>query len=246
MFHVEQIKQLLKQLGFSEHEIETYCGILQLGEATILEIAKFTALKRPTLYNTVKVLVTKGLITQVVTNKKAYSITSIEAIKDLIQRQQQAYFNTLPSLLTYQHVPRGTKPTIRYYDGIEQISSLYRTLFPTLNSGAVMYTAASMRDLLRVMPKVIAEFDTLAARNQWKIQELLPLNKTSLEYSQANKNYQQKFLPSGTDLYDQDFMVVGDLVVIVSAGQTPFAISIQDKSVAASFTSIFQALWKSL
>ena len=156
MFHVEQIKSLLTQLGFSEHETLTYCGVLQLGNCSILELSQFTALKRPTLYNTIKTLINRGLVVQVVGNKKRYSISSIEAIKELIQRQQQSYFDVLPSLMALQNVPRGTKPVIRYYDGITQITTLYRTLFPLLNRGDVLYTAASMRDLQRVIPGIIA------------------------------------------------------------------------------------------
>ncbi len=246
MFHVEQIKSLLAQLGFSEHESLTYTGILQLGSSSILEISQFTGLKRPTLYNTVKTLINKGLVTQVADHKKHYSITSIDAIKLLIHKQQQNYFEALPSLQALQNVPRGTKPTIRYYEGVTQISSLYRTLFPHLNNNETLYIAASMRDLQRVIPKVIAEFDLFAVKNQWKIMELLPSNRVSLEHAQANRNYQKKLLPTGTDLYDQDFMVIGDLTIIVSSGSNPYAISIQDQAVSASLLSLFKLLWKTL
>lgn len=242
MFHVEQIKSLLAQLGFSEHETLTYCGVLQLSDCSILELAQFTGLKRPTLYNTIKTLINRGLVVQVVGHKKRYSISSVDAIKDLIHRQQQTYFDVLPSLLALQNVPRGTKPVVRYYDGITQITTLYRTLFPLLNRGDVLYTAASMRDLQRVIPQVISEFDVLAVKNQWHIQELLPANKAGLAYTQANPNYKQRFLPTGTDLFDNDFMVIADTVVIVSTGQTPYALSIQDKSVAASLVSLFKLL----
>jgi sugar-specific transcriptional regulator TrmB len=243
MFHVEQVKKLLQELSFTEHEILTYCGVLQLGECSILEIAKFTGLKRPTIYNTIRVLINRGLVAQLVGHKKRYSITSIDAIKDLIQKQQQSYFNTLPSLLAMRNVPRGTKPTIRYYDGVTQIATLYRTLFPLLNKGETLYTAASMRDLQRVIPNVINEFDVLAIKNQWHIRELLPSNKTGLEYTQANKNYKQKYLPAGIDLFDNDIMFIGDLFVVVSTGQAPYAIAIEDKSLTASFISLFNVLW---
>ncbi len=243
MFHVEQVKKLLRELRFTEHETLTYCGVLQLGDCSILEIAQFTGLKRPTVYNTIKVLINRGLVTQHTGIKKRYSITSIDAIKDLIQKQQQSYFNTLPALLAMRNVPRGTKPCIRYYDGVTQIATLYRTLFPLLNNGETLYTAASMRDLQRVIPNVINEFDVLAIKNQWHIQELLPPNKAGLEYTKANKNYKQKHLPSGVDLFDNDFMFIRDLFVIVSTGQTPYAIAIEDKSLTASFISLFKVLW---
>ena len=243
---MDEIKKLLAQLGFSEHESITYCGVLQLGQCSILELAQFTDLKRPTLYNTIKTLINRGLVVQMVGKKKRYSISSVDAIKELIQRQQQTYFDVLPSLLALQNVPRGTKPTIRYYDGISQIGNLYRSLFKYLDKGETLYTAASMRDLQRVIPKIIAEFDALAVKRQWKIQELLPSNKAGLEYSLANRNYKRKLLPAGTDLYDNDFMVIGDTVIVVSTSQTPYALVIQDKGMAASLLTLFNMLWKSI
>lgn len=246
MFHVEQIKLLLAQLGFSENETLTYCGVLQLSNCSILELAQFTGLKRPTLYNTIKTLVNRGLVVQVVGVKKRYGVSSVDAIKDLIQRQQQRFFDVLPSLQAFQNVPHGTKPIIRYYDGATQISSVYRSLFPLLNKGETLFTAASMRDLQRVIPKAVSDFDVLAIKNQWHIRELLPPNKAGLDYTQANPNYKKKILPVGTDLFDIDLMLIANTVFIVSTGKFPYALSIQDKSLAGSLLSLFKLFWLGL
>lgn len=243
---MDEIKTLLGQLGFSKHESVTYCGVLQLGHCSILELAQFTGLKRPTLYNTIKTLVARGLVVQVVGKKKRYSISSVDAIKELIQRQQQSYFDVLPSLLALHNVPRGTKPSIRYYDGISQISNLYSSLFKDLDRGETLYSAASMRDLQRVIPKTIAELDAQAVKKQWKIHELLPSNKAGLEYSLANRNYKRKLLPAGTDLRDNDFMLIGDMVIMVSTSQAPYALVIQDKGMSAALLTLFSLLWKSI
>jgi hypothetical protein len=96
------------------------------------------------------------------------------------------------------------------------------------------------------MPKVIAEFDTLSVKNQWHIRELLPHNRAGLEYMQTNRNYQKKLLPAGTDLYDNDFIAVGSAVLIVSAGESPYALFVDDKPLAASIKAIFNILWNTL
>lgn len=243
---MDEIKELLAQLGFSVHESLTYCGVLQLGQCSILELAQFTSLKRPTLYNTTKTLIKRGLIVQIIGKRKRYSISSVDAIKELIQRQQQRYFDVLPSLLALHNVPRGTKPTIRYYDGISQIGNLYRSLFKALDRGEILHTAASMLDLQRVIPKVIVEYDVLAVKRQWKIRELLPINKASLEHSLANRNYRRKLLPAGTDLHDNNFMIVGDTIISFSTGETPYALVIQDKKMAASLLTLFSLVWKTI
>lgn len=243
---MDEIKSFLSQLGLQKNEIETYCTLLQLGEASILEIALCSGQKRPTVYNMIRKLSTRGLVFQVSEGKKRYCVGSVESLRDLISRQQKKYFEVLPSLMAFQNVPRGTKPVIRYYEGTMQMTEAYAALVLQLNKGNTLYAATSMQDLLRVLPKIIGEFEALAVKKQWHICELLPANKIGLDYLQNDRNYAKKTLPPGTDLYGNNFMIIGELVFFVSIGDTPYALSIENKTLSASLLSLFTVLWRTL
>ena len=57
------IKTSLEQLGLKDRQIEIYLALLQMGEATIQEIAAKTKIKRTTVYSVLDNLVSKGLVT---------------------------------------------------------------------------------------------------------------------------------------------------------------------------------------
>ncbi len=68
------IHQLLKQIGFSDKEIQIYLAILQHGKATPVDIARATKINRSTVYNIAGCLAEKGIITQDLGGKTKYLI----------------------------------------------------------------------------------------------------------------------------------------------------------------------------
>lgn len=64
-----QIYQTLKKLGFSEKEIEIYILLLKNGRIRPSKLAKLAGINRTTLYNSVKGLLSKGVIAEDHTEK---------------------------------------------------------------------------------------------------------------------------------------------------------------------------------
>ena len=55
----------LKEIGLSENQAKVYLACLQLGQDSVLNIAKSAELKRPSVYLLLEELENKGLISQV-------------------------------------------------------------------------------------------------------------------------------------------------------------------------------------
>ncbi|MCF7835696.1 MAG: helix-turn-helix domain-containing protein [Candidatus Marinimicrobia bacterium] len=62
----------LKQLGLSEKEAKVYLASLELGEATVQEIAKQAGVNRPTTYVQIEKLTKMGLMSSVEKEGKKY------------------------------------------------------------------------------------------------------------------------------------------------------------------------------
>ena len=62
----------LKQLGLLEKEAKVYLASLELGEATVLELAKKSALNRTTVYVEIEKLGQRGLVSSIEKGKKRY------------------------------------------------------------------------------------------------------------------------------------------------------------------------------
>ena len=64
------MRQILKQLNFSNKEIDVYLAALKLSKGTITELAKKSGIKRPTTYVILEKLKDLGLVSLSVQKKK--------------------------------------------------------------------------------------------------------------------------------------------------------------------------------
>ena len=65
----------LQNLGLTEKEARIYLAALELGPSTVQEIAKKTGLIRTTVYNQIKILSEKGLLSELQEGKKRLIIS---------------------------------------------------------------------------------------------------------------------------------------------------------------------------
>ena len=59
---IDELKNGLKELGFSEKESEVYLAMLELGPAAVQDIAKKAGVNRSTTYVMIESLKRRGLI----------------------------------------------------------------------------------------------------------------------------------------------------------------------------------------
>lgn len=247
------IQKVLQEIGLSEKEVAIYIALLQIGEGSILDIAKNCSLKRPTIYSGVESLAAKGLIFQTLQGKrKHYKAESPEKLHDFLQQKNKELILALPQLKAITNVPRGTKPTIRYYEGEKSVISLYKSVMARIAEKQVVYGFTSVRDLLPRFPELVSTFDQLALDWKWKVFELTPKTKSAADYIsdsskpvQRNKDHKYRYLPDGLDIFDTDFVIVDDQVILLSWSVEVFAVAIESRAFAQSFTSLFLAAWQS-
>lgn len=245
-------EQPLQSLGLSSKETTIYLTLLKIGEGSILDISKNCALKRPTIYSGIEMLEKKGLVHLTLRGKrKRFRVEPPTTLRNLLHQKERELEQIIPQLEAITLVPRGTKPVIDYYEGEQAVISLYKSIMSNMDAKAVMYTAASIRDVLTRFPNIVHTFDSLAFKWKWKIQELVPQSKKTEEYLtdpnqpvSKNPNHIHRYLPHGLQLFDIDFMLVNEFLIIISFGYDIFAVTIKSKNIVASFESIFKAAWE--
>src|SRR3990167_9028289 len=106
-----EIKNALKSLGFSEPETRIYFAALELGEATMQELALKSGVKRTSIYNFIDHIKENGLIT--LTRRKKRILYSAIHPKQLFEIQKQhllEFEQTLPELTAiYNKYPQKPK-----------------------------------------------------------------------------------------------------------------------------------------
>ena len=89
----------LKEYGLSEKEIAIYLALLPLGTVTLQEIAKRADFPRTTVYNTLKYLSQKGLVSKIMKEHTTY-FTAIEPKKlsDKLEEKKRLIDSIIPQL----------------------------------------------------------------------------------------------------------------------------------------------------
>lgn len=120
------IKDELIEIGLTENEAKTYLAALELGEATVVRIAKKSGVKRTTTYLSVETLKEKGFLTMLKKKKKTFFYAEDPRIlQEKIEERKKAIDRIVPQLLSITNLI-DKKPKITFYEGLEGIKDVYR------------------------------------------------------------------------------------------------------------------------
>ena len=117
------LTQELVSFGLTDKEAEIYLATLQLGYATIQEVAQKACLNRTTVYPHIKNLIQRGLINAVERNGKVFYVAErpeklqyIHEQKEKEMLRKREMLNQLmPQLESLYNIAQD-KPTVKYFD----------------------------------------------------------------------------------------------------------------------------------
>ncbi len=140
---MEQLLKELKHLGLSEKESSVYLSALELGPASVQDVAHKSKVNRATTYVMIESLTSRGLMSTFVKGKKKFFVAeSPERLKAIISMQQKELEEklseldeTLPMLMALYNT-EGAKPQIRYLEGFEGVKTA-RDIFEKLEGSFV-------------------------------------------------------------------------------------------------------------
>ena len=149
---------LLKKLGFSDKQVKIYLELLKLGPSSVRILAKNTVIGRGTVYDSLKDLQTKGLVSYYKKATKQYFVAEDpEKLQDLVEKQTEELEDVSKKLdsfipeLKSLHDKGGERPVSRYF-GKQDISKILEEVLEiTENSEEKeyrVYSAEGIRDEL--------------------------------------------------------------------------------------------------
>jgi predicted transcriptional regulator len=139
-------KTLLKKLGFTEGEATVYLAALELGGATVQDLAKKAGVSRVTTYAAIERLTEAGLVATISkggTKRVLYRAESTKRLIDAFSQRVAAMEATLETIRSHADelamLEGGEKPVVKYFEGPEAL-------------------AAIQSDILKTRPKTIDEY----------------------------------------------------------------------------------------
>ena len=245
------IESSLSKIGLNEGSTKVYLACLQLGTATITDIAKIAGTKRPTTYLIVDDLLMKGYISSSKKGlKKYYSAEHPSRILQTIRFRVKEMENLLPELEALYNEPKQ-KPRIRTYEGKEAIKNIYDELYAYLDKKEEALFFTSVGDLQKYFPEALVYYmSKLRSGKDYRIRELNIGDTEGIAYVQKmkallGKQHQIRLLdPVKFYFQGTDNFIFGNKLIILSVKRDILAIVIENENIADTYRTIFNAAWE--
>lgn len=240
----------LQGLGFTEKEAKVYIGLLELGEATALELSQKTGLNRATIYVTLAGLEKRKLVGQIENHKKTlFSIEHPLQILDLLEKEKNNVEikihlakSLMPELEMLEKVT-GEKAKVKFYEGKEGIAMLQKDILRSrpketleiFNLNIILKNFPVAKDdhrqvfRKRKMPgRVIVMYDP-----KIKIPFLPPLPGKEMRYLPLNK------YP-----FNSEIVLYNDKAILMSLQGKLMGVLIQNKAIVGGLSYLFELAWQ--
>ncbi|OGY40911.1 MAG: hypothetical protein A2Y82_03530 [Candidatus Buchananbacteria bacterium RBG_13_36_9] len=241
-----EILDQLQNLDLKPSEAKTFLAILEIGPASISDIAKRAKIKRPTTYYLIEELIKRGLVLKVPAGKRVfYKTIAPKQILNLLEKKKHNFEKILPNLEAL-FLAKPSQPKVRFFEGKEGLKNIYEEM---LNTTKKVYSIFSFDDFLTVFTeKENEQFFEIIKKAGGVIYDLIkptPLAKKSVKEEIYRKGVTKiKFLPADFKV-SIDQLVSGNKVAIISF-KSLAGVIIEDQNIADSQKELIKYLWRSI
>ncbi len=245
------IKSSLEQIGLRKRQIDIYLALLQMGEATVQEIANKTKVKRTTVYSILDVLIANGLATFI--EKEGHRTYFAENPKKVIlyfKNQEQElktklnkFSEIIPELSSIYNI-QATKPKIRFYEGVEGLKQVFEetlTIKPHEEILAIA-TAALIHEVLG--DEWVNNYLTRRVGGKIKQRAIVEDSAWGREHQKNDKkeNRVTRLVPKEKFPFSNEVNIFGNKVMIASF-KDQIGVIIESADVARTQRAIFELAW---
>lgn len=230
----------LKSYGLTDKEIKIYLELLPLGTVKLQEISKRVEYPRSTVYHTLKYLITKGLVANIVKEGITfYTATEPNKLTDQLIEKQKLISSILPQLESLKSTIKNPS-TVEIYEGFKGVHTILADLVRVKQQ--VFYFGGYKKSLevLKHLPNYV---------RQMRIEKKIPA-KMIYDYTDEpilhTKEYQEV---SELRFYDgfKDFpcmiFIYGDKVSMFSHKTDLVGVIIKNKDFAEAMKMVFNIYW---
>ncbi len=238
-----EIKNILQKLGFSENEILVYITNLELGITAISNIAKFSGIKRTTLYAIVEKMEEKWFLQKYIKNNVSYyEATNPQELYEIFEKQIANLKQKLPELQALNN-NFASKPKVYYFEWVENVAKLYKIelednpdLVRIFSSNANRKTGE--RNKLRKLRNEI--FKHTKKKPDMKI----ILNREAYENEKNWKKFQHKTIRKEDLNLWISIKIYGNKTHFLSMNDSITGLLIENKEIAETMQSIFDYIYE--
>ena len=224
----------LKQAGLTENESKVYLALIDLGPSLAGQIARKTGIHRRTIYDTIEMLIQKGLIGYIKeNNRKLFQAANPDRLLEII-REKQNIIAPFVQNLEQRYLSKKEKEETNFYKGKEGLKTIFED---QLNSKEILILGASPK-AYEILQFYFKWYDK--TRKQKKIKtRIIATDKNISNIPLAEIKYlPEKYAnPVSVNIYE-------DKTAIILWASEPIAILIKNKEITEAYKTYFELMWK--
>src|SRR3989344_1387983 len=224
-------KEILKELGFLDAEIEVYLTLLRLGPSLVSKMHQDTGLHRTHIYDLLEKLREKGLVSVFIqSGKKHFQAAAPRRLLEYIEEEKVQVQELLPQLEELMHAPQETV-NVELFKGKEGLKTVLQDVIKTGKKYCVMGSIQQFEKILEyALPSFLRKIEKAGIR------ERVLCDKHEHIERATTGNYKAL---EGKYLFPSSFWVYGDKVAFFIWNSPYFAIVIESKEAAKTYQAYF-------
>jgi sugar-specific transcriptional regulator TrmB len=248
---MNDLQNTISYAGLSENQAKVYTGLLELGEASIADIGRYSDLQRPSTYHTIEQLDMVGLVSKVKKGKRTvYSAVHPRRLVQLAKFRAQQVEDTFPKLLgMYEQV--GEKPKVQMFEGMNAVREIYKDAFERLRAGEELLIFTNIGRVIEKFPEVPQEFKKIVGSIAYRseVRELVFGDASGRAYAESIKNkigksYQIKISDGQHAFGDNEQFIFKDKIIYFSLQKHIFVVVIENEDLATTHRAMFDMAWE--
>ena len=243
--------EILENIGLNRAEIKVYLALLEIGVVTTGPLVKKSGIPSSNIYNVLKDLVDKGLVSYKITANKKYFEASdpkrlldfVKERKDKLDLEEEKLKSLIPHLIIKQTMSEKKQET-NIYGGIKGIKTALEYVLKILEKGDTFYVLGAPKIGNERMNAFFEDFHKRRVKKS--INYCVIYNSDAKKYGERRKN----FPLTKVKYFEKDintpsvFWVYNEYVAIVVFSEEPIALVIKNNQIAKSFLEYFKISWK--
>lgn len=235
------LSEQLTQFELNKNQAETYLALLELGQAGVISLAKKTNIKRTTLYDILVELEKKQLVAKTQKNtKKLFIALEPENLEKILADKKTKLEKLMPALKALVNTT-GTKPVIRYYEGIEGIKEVYRD---TLNYDGELLAFVAENIFDKLGKDFADEYKAKRKKANIAVRILLPETEAlKKELTSAKEDLRiYRFVDKEKFPFTMELNLYGNKLALMSFKEE-LGIIIESNEIAKNLALLFELAW---
>jgi len=240
---MEKIKNVLKKIGLTENEVVVYLTLLKIGPSIVSKIAEKSEIYRPYVYDTLKRLSEKGLVSSVVKdNKKFFSALNPSHVLEIEKNKLAEINEILPSLNEILE-KKKEETKVHFYSGKNILRIIQKEVIKILLEirGESLVIGVDEKKFMETDKIAMLQF--FEQMKQHKLKERVLVREGDNYLPGHEKTTKYKFLPKEFFSPNSTF-IFGDKVAVILFNEPICGILIESKELAETYRKQFELLWK--